>query len=175
MVFSGVSSFFTGIFNKIKSIFTNIGKSIGNAVSGAFKNAVNWILSKAIGIINGFIGAINTAISIINKIPGVSLNKLDKLDTPQMEEGGVLERGQVGILEGNGAEAVVPLEKNHKWISAVAKDMDAEFGGKSSSEKMDKIIALLQTLIELVPGLMDGMRLEINKREFGRVVRQVIV
>ena len=35
----------------------------------------------------------------------------------------MLKRGQIGLLEGNGAEAVVPLEKNKAWIRAVAKDM----------------------------------------------------
>ena len=47
-----------------------------------------------------------------NAIPGVNISKLNKLDVPQLEEGGVLKKGQVGLLEGNGAEAVVPLEKN---------------------------------------------------------------
>lgn len=34
-----------------------------------------------------------------------------------------MKRGQVGILEGNGAEAVVPLEKNRQWISRVSEEM----------------------------------------------------
>lgn len=74
----------------------------GNAISGAVKTAVNFVLSKAIGIINGFIGAINAVIGVINKIPGVSLSKISKLGVPQLERGGVLAKGQVGLLEGNG-------------------------------------------------------------------------
>ena len=34
-----------------------------------------------------------------------------------------LEKGQVGLLEGNGAEAVVPLEKNTGWIRKVANQI----------------------------------------------------
>ena len=40
-----------------------------------------------------------------------------------MEKGGVLKKGEVGLLEGNGAEAVVPLDQNKKWINAVAQQM----------------------------------------------------
>ena len=40
---------------------------------------------------------------------------------PQLARGGILEKGQVGLLEGNGAEAVVPLENNAKWIAATAR------------------------------------------------------
>ena len=39
-----------------------------------------------------------------------------------LEKGGVLKKGQVGLLEGNGAEAVVPLERNKYWVQAVAKE-----------------------------------------------------
>ena len=81
------------------------------------------MLRGAIGIINGFIGSINAAIGIINKIPGVDIGKLNKLDVPQLEKGGILKRGQVGLLEGNGSEAVVPLDQNKKWIARTAQDM----------------------------------------------------
>ena len=42
---------------------------------------------------------------------------------PYLAEGGVLKRGQMGFLEGSGAEAVVPLEKNRQWISRVSEEM----------------------------------------------------
>ncbi len=122
-IFSGVGDFFKGIFDKITGIFSSIGEKIGGAVSGAISSAVNWILEKAIGIINGFIKAINFAIGIINKIPGVSINKLNELEVPEMAEGGVLEKGQVGLLEGEGQEAVIPLEKNTGWIQRTASSL----------------------------------------------------
>lgn len=37
--------------------------------------------------------------------------------------GGVLKKGEIGLLEGTGAEAVVPLDRNKYWIKAVANDM----------------------------------------------------
>ena len=48
---------------------------------------------------------------------------------PELAKGGVLKRGQVGYLEGDGAEAVVPLEKNTQWIKRVAAEMSQQIGG----------------------------------------------
>ena len=42
---------------------------------------------------------------------------------PELAKGGILKRGQVGLLEGDGAEAVVPLEKNTEWVNRVARQM----------------------------------------------------
>ena len=45
--------------------------------------------------------------------------------------GGVLKKGEIGLLEGSGAEAVVPLERNKYWIKAVAEDMLQSIKGGS--------------------------------------------
>lgn len=127
-VFSNWGSFFSGLWDKIKQIFKNIGQAIGNAISSTVKGAVNAVLNTATGIINGFIRAINIAIDIINAIPGVNIKKLNLLDVPKMERGGVLKKGQIGLLEGNGAEAVVPLEKNTEWINKVAAQLGDALG-----------------------------------------------
>lgn len=174
--FSGITGFFSNIWNGIKNVFSKVGQVVGNAITNTVKKAVNGVLSTAIKIINGFISAINLAISVINAIPGVKISKIDKLSTPKLEKGGVLKKGQVGILEGNGAEAVVPLEKNKEWISKVADDMEYAFGS-GANEQLERIIDMLDTLITMLPeALADAVRqlkIEINKREFGRVIREV--
>lgn len=119
--FSGIANFFTGIWNSIKKIFSNVGSTIGNAISNTVKKAINGVLSTAVNIINGFIRAINTAIGVINAIPGVKISKITELNVPKLERGGVLKKGQIGLLEGNGAEAVVPLEKNTEWLDKIAE------------------------------------------------------
>lgn len=133
-IFSNWGSFFKGLWDTITNTFKKVGTTIADAISGSVKKAVNGVLSGAIKIINGFISALNTAISIINAIPGVNISKLEKLNVPKLEKGGILKKGQVGFLEGNGAEAVVPLDKNKYWIKAVADDMRNELqGGVASS------------------------------------------
>lgn len=118
--FSAVGSFFTGIWDTIKKIFSKVGNAIGDAVSGAFKSAINWVLEKAIGLINGFISAINTCIKIINKIPGVEIKKITKLEVPQFAQGGVVDRATLGVFGEAGKEAVIPLENNTEWMDILA-------------------------------------------------------
>ena len=139
-IFNRLGGFFSGVWNSVTGIFKSAGMAIGNAISGAVKTAVNFVLSKAIGIINGFIGAINAVIGVINKIPGVSLSKISKLGVPQLERGGVLAKGQVGLLEGNGAEAVVPLDQNEKWIAAEAREMKAALAGNQTAMAAGDIV-----------------------------------
>lgn len=139
-IFNRLGGFFSGVWNSVTGIFKSAGMAIGNAISGAVKTAVNFVLSKAIGIINGFIGAINAVIGVINKIPGVSLSKISKLGVPQLEQGGVLAKGQVGLLEGNGAEAVVPLDQNEKWIAAVAREMKSALAGNQTAMAAGDIV-----------------------------------
>lgn len=132
---STVSDVFNGIWSKVQGVMDNVGNKISNVlqgiqnswsglkgfVSGVFggiEGAVQSLVGSVKGFVNGVIGGINGAIGIINKIPGVHIGRI-----PRLERGGVLKRGQIGLLEGNGAEAVVPLEKNKAWIRAVAKDM----------------------------------------------------
>lgn len=118
--FSAVGSFFSGIWKNIKDIFSKVGTAIADAVSGAFKKAINWVLDKAIGIINGFISAINAAISVINAIPGVSIKKLKKLEVPKLAAGGIVDSATLAMIGERGKEAVLPLENNTGWMELLA-------------------------------------------------------
>ena len=169
-VFGRIVGFFSGIWSSITGIFSRVGEVVGKAITGVVGKAVNGILSTACRIINGFISAINFAIGIINAIPGVSISKLSKLNVPQMERGGVLKKGQVGLLEGNGAEAVVPLEKNTGWLTRIADMLDTKMTSRgmmitppalenvragNRTEKTDNDNSKLDELIELIKKLID--------------------
>src|SRR5690606_30448051 len=102
----------------IVSIFTNVGTAVGDAIGGTFKNIINTILKGAIGIINGFIDAINFAVDIINNIPGVSIGKLGRLDVPQLATGGVVTSATLAVIgEGSEPEAVIPLSRLDQMLS----------------------------------------------------------
>lgn len=123
-IWDSITGFFSGVWNTIVGIFKDAGVAVGDAISGAVKGAVNAVLSGATGIINGFISAINLAISVINAIPGVKISKLQKLSAPALEEGiGLAQKGKQYLLEGKGNEAVVPIDKDLKWTNKVAGDM----------------------------------------------------
>lgn len=115
-VFSSITSFFSNTWSKIKSIFTSVGSAIGDAISGAVKGAINKVLSFATKTINNFISAINTAIGIINAIPGVNIRKLSKLSVPQLAKGGIVDSATLAVIGERGKEAVVPLENNTEWL-----------------------------------------------------------
>lgn len=126
-VFSGVGSFFSGIWNTIKSKFTTIGTNIGNAIGGAFKKVVNSIISFAQNTINGFIKAINNAIGVINKIPGVNISLIRELTIPKLATGGYLKANnpQLAIVGDNKREGeiVTPESKIREQVRLALADM----------------------------------------------------
>lgn len=138
-VWNGAKSFFSGIWDGIKSIFSGVKDWFSSVFKGA-ADAISTIFNGIVGVIkapiNFLINALNTVISGINKIQipdwvpliggrGINIPKI-----PNLARGGVLKKGQMGLLEGNGAEAVVPLENNKKWIAATAKQLKASLASE---------------------------------------------
>lgn len=115
-VFGKITAFFSDVWTKIKNIFSKVGEVVGKAITNTVKKAINAVLSTAVKIINGFISAINLAISAINLIPGVNIKKLSKLETPQLAKGGVVDTATLALIGEQGKEAVVPLENNTEWL-----------------------------------------------------------
>ena len=143
--FGAVGDWFRNIFSDawegVKNVFSSGGKifqGITDGISGAFKIVVNAIIKGINNVvawpfdkINGFLNKIRN-VSFLGISPFKGFWKQNPLPVPQiplLARGGVLEKGQVGLLEGTGAEAVVPLENNQKWISKVADDLKKSVGG----------------------------------------------
>ena len=128
-IFSNVGSFFTGVWNTIKNVFSKVGSTIGSTITNTVKTAINGVLSSAIKIINGFIGAINLAISVINAIPGVDIKKLDKMSVPKLAKGGIVDSATLAVIGERGKEAVMPLENNTGWMDTLADRIASRNGG----------------------------------------------
>lgn len=124
--FSGWVDYWSGLWQSIQDIFTGLGTRIGDAIGASVKAGINSVIAGAERVINSGISLINDAIDLINMIPGVDVDYVDDVSFPRLAKGGVLKRGQVGLLEGSGAEAVVPLDQNKAWIHAVAEDLREE-------------------------------------------------
>lgn len=161
-VFSNWGSFFGGLWTKIKSKFSSIGSSLGTAMGSAVKSGMNKVISTVQSAINKGIGFINSAIRLANKLPGINVGTLSKISLPRLAKGGVLEKGQVGLLEGSGAEAVVPLENNKAWLSKVAEDLNELQSNKQTlqdsawmSATLDQIVTLLERLTKMTVSI-DG-------------------
>lgn len=148
-VFSGVGRFFGGIWDTIKDKFSKLGTKIGNAISSAVKSGINGIIGFVEKTINKAIKLINGAIDVLNVfIPKKhEVGHLDKITLPRLAEGGVLKRGQVGLLEGDGAEAVVPLEQNTKWISRVADQLRTAMPSGMTTEMATKDVTITNNIV----------------------------
>lgn len=151
----------------LHGLMTTIGKGISNG----FKVAVNWVIDG----INGFIRGMNK-IKIPDWVPGIGGKGFTIKEIPRLEKGGVLEKGQTGFLEGNGAEAVVPLDQNRKWISAVADTMSATIGGGETAALLEAILEAIRdtnNLTEEMKTAFENWKMVINNREFARMVKAV--
>ena len=152
-VFSGWGSFFGDLWTKIKSKFGSIGSSLGKAMGDSVKSGINKVFSTIEKTINKGIGLINSAIRLANKLPGIDVGTLSTISLPRLEKGGVLEKGQIGFLEGSGAEAVVPLENNRAWLSKVATDLNELQGNSFRNGNSPEITSRLNRVIDLLEDL----------------------
>ena len=141
-VWSAVTGWFSDLWSSIKDIFSEVGEWFRGIFEGA-KDIVGSIIDAMVEVIkapiNALIGLINVFISGLNKIkipswvPLVGGKGINIPEIPYLAKGGILEKGQIGFLEGSGAEAVVPLENNKKWIDATARQMQLSIAQQSAA------------------------------------------
>ena len=144
--FGSVTDWFRNTFSKawtaVKNVFSTGGKifsGIKEGIASVFKTVVNAIIRGINTVISVPFNAINKMlrtlrdVSILGVEPFGWIKEFSVPQIPELWRGGVLERGQIGLLEGSGAEAVVPLENNKKWISKVAKDMKEQLNGEGQT------------------------------------------
>lgn len=155
--FSGVVGFFRGIWNTIKNMFAAIGTGIADGVSGAFKSVINGVIRFAGNLINKFIGNVNGAIELINKIPGVNITRLQTVNLPMLANGGTVTRPGDVLVGERGPEilhlpkgaSVEPLGRaggkteNNFYINIDAKDKSAE---EIANELVPKLKLALEVL-----------------------------
>lgn len=130
-VFGKVADFFAGLWDTIKGTFVKFATAIGDAISGAVKSAINGVISYIENTINKAIRLINSAIGIINKLPGVNIGTIGELSLPRLAKGGVLYGAQTVIAGEAGPEAIIPLDKLFAQMDKMA-DRIAGTGGESA-------------------------------------------
>ena len=162
-----VAKDFLTSFNNITDSFTEIGQASSDNWASGFMENLESVLQTVRAKISDALGGISSG--------GVYIGE----DIPQMAGGGVLPKGQVGFLEGNGAEAVVPLDQNSKWISAVAEDMNSAISGNGNgaiTSRLDDILGALEELlgagIYLDTGALVGGLAKPLDRKFGQIAAQ---
>lgn len=169
-VFSKVTDWFKNIFSKawqaVKNVFSTGGKifdGIKDGIVNAFKTVVNAIIRGINKVIKVPFDGINWAlekirgINILGVEPFGWISTINTPQIPELEKGGVLKKGQVGLLEGKGDEAVVPLEKNTGWIRNVATQIH-DFVIETKNNPKDIVGNISST------GLLTALKAEVSDR-----------
>lgn len=166
------SDIFSGAWNGIKSIFSGVGdffSGVFNRIVDVVKTPINWIISGINFLINGLN---KISFDIPDWVPGIggSTFGINIPNIPELAEGGVLKKGQTGYLEGDGDEAVVPLEKNTGWISRVAEQINKfSIETKSNIEgavDVDKLSSTIKSDI--------GTRIDEVNDKFDKLIELII-
>lgn len=139
-VFSEGGEIFLGIKEGIETTFTTI-------VNGLIKG-INKIITQPFKAINKTLNKIrNVGIGKVHPFKGLwDADPISIPEIPYLEKGGILKKGQVGLLEGNGAEAVVPLDKNRRWVASVVREMDRASGGATIGKTVTNNYNFNQTI-----------------------------
>ena len=135
-VFTNVGTWFADIFKRawegIKNVFAPVGttfQNIGDSILNGLKSVVNSLIWGINQIISLPFNKLNDAlrgikgIDILGAKPFDWINEIAVPQIPYLARGGVLKRGQMAFLEGQGDEAVIPLSQNTEWIDKVAEKL----------------------------------------------------
>lgn len=127
-VFSAIPNWFGNVFSKawkrVVDAFSPMGDNftaIGNNILTGLKSMVNSLIKGINDVIAVPFNGLNAAFDTVRKAPMFSwLPSVTVPQIPTLAKGGVLKRGQMAFLEGQGDEAVIPLSQNTEWIDKIA-------------------------------------------------------
>lgn len=148
-----ISGTFTGNWSKAWQGVRSVFEGLFSGIESILKSPLNGIIS----LINGAIGGINHLIDGANRlgyVVGFSIPYLNEI--PYLAKGGVLKRGQIGLLEGDGAEAVVPLEDNIEWIKKVADQFREQLSPPPGMQQLSSLQDIAKTVSSRMPAIVKG-------------------
>ena len=143
----GVIQFLTDIFSgdwseaweSVKDTF----KTIWDEMPDFIKTPIRTIIGIVNKMIAGIESGINSVITGLNKlsfdvpdwVPGLggesfgfSLSEVSLPRVPELAKGGIISRATIAMIGEDGAEAVIPLERNTGWMSRIAGNIVDEMG-----------------------------------------------
>lgn len=140
-VIAAIKAVFTGDFGAAKTAVLNIFDAIKNGITQKIENAKTTVKN----VIDAIKGFFNFSWSLPKlKMPHISISGSFSLSPPSVPrfsidwyaKGGVFDKttlfpygGAIGGLGENGAEAIVPLEKNTQWLDRMATMLSEKMGG----------------------------------------------
>lgn len=163
-IWESVQSILDGVIDFIQGTFSGNWAQAWQGVREVFEGIFSGLEYILKAPLNGAISLVNSAISGINhlidganalgSVVGFSIPYLNEI--PYLAKGGVLKRGQVGLLEGDGAEAVVPLEKNTEWIGKVADQFMEQLAPPLEIRYLSALQGIADTISFKAPAIAQG-------------------
>ncbi|MDD3137687.1 MAG: hypothetical protein PHX08_01780 [Lachnospiraceae bacterium] len=128
---TSISTAWNNTWTNMKTATINIFTAIWDAIKGVINGIIGGVESMANAVINGIntiIGALNNLhFDIPDWIPGLggksfgfNIGLLGTVSLPRLQTGGVVNRSTIAEIGENGAEAIVPLERNTGWLDGIA-------------------------------------------------------
>lgn len=145
-VFGKVSDWFRDKFSdawqKVKDVFSTGGKvfdGIKDGIVSAFKTVVNAIIRGINKVISIPFNAINGILDKIQSVSVAGVKPFNDLTTrlpvpqiPELARGGIVNRATLAEIGEDGAEAVIPLEKNKRGLKQIAQLIAGEIKGSKT-------------------------------------------
>ena len=181
-VFSGITNWFRDKFseawNAVKNVFSAGGK-IFDGIKDGILNGLKTVINGLIGGINKVIkvpfDGLNSALNTVRNVgigdvkPFAGLPRISTPQIPQLARGiGLAKKGHQYLLEGQGNEAVIPLDQNQYWTKAVAADMLKAINEQKSVASSNAILKnTTENRTILINNQLDGT-VEIDSTTAGR-------
>lgn len=186
--FNTIKTTVSDIFTKMKDSITSIFEGIWSAIKGVVNKILGGIETMCNGVIKGInklLDGIESVANAAGELLGfdpISIT-LSEVSLPRLAKGTVVKKPTIAEIGEDGAEAIVPLERNTQWIQRVSEEMQNQggfVGGSEVIELLKVIVELLKIIIkdngDLPDALLEAianLRFDIDKREFARLVKAV--
>ncbi|MGE7365196.1 phage tail tape measure protein [Desemzia incerta] len=138
-VMGRVGSVISGIFDSIKNSWNGLTTFVSGVFSG-IGSSVETLVGQVKGFVNGVIGGINSAVSLINKIPGVSIGSIPYLARGTDDfQGGfarINEGGRGELVSMPGGTQVIPHDVSMRYAREAGKQSSVSNAIDSKSKVM---------------------------------------
>ena len=158
-IWQGIKQVFNGMVTFIKGVFSGNWRMAWEGVKQIFSGVMSGLGALIKAPLNTVISLVNAAISGINQISvdipswvplvggkhfGMNIPRI-----PYLAAGGIVTRATPAVIGENGAEAVMPLERNTGWIRQLAWQIN-EYGngGITKEELYDTLYRVLEIMFQ---------------------------
>lgn len=135
-IMGNVSSKISDIFSAIQNAWSGLTGFVGGIFAG-ISGSVSDLVGQVKGFVNGVIGGINSAVGLINKIPGVSIGKIPYLARGTDDfQGGfarINEGGRGELVNMPGGTQVIPHDVSMRYAREAGKQSASQNGSRQSN------------------------------------------